>query len=39
MTKQNQDKKSSAYRLGQSVIAFAAWSFILEALIFLLQDS
>ena len=33
-----QDKRSSAYRLGQSAIAFAVWSFPLEALIFLLQD-
>jgi len=39
MTKQNQDKRSSAYRLGQSAIASEVWNFLLEVLIFLPQGS
>jgi len=39
MTKQNQAKRSSAYKLEQSAIASEAWNFLLEVLIFLPQGS
>jgi len=39
MTKQNQDKRSRAYKLGQSAVASDVWNFLLEALIFLPQGS
>jgi hypothetical protein len=39
ITKQNQVKRSSAYKLEQSAIALKAFNFLLEALIFLPQGS